>query len=187
MRWKTKNSRWGIYTPRMHSIVRGTGTPKDRDEVNKRGVSECHGWVCDLDATGAPSIFKIIRNATVLARMLPTFDSDFRFVYYESLKRELKKRLILECRCDLGEHRRYWKLCCLLWIVKASAKDKNYIWISVRWKAKNLRWGIYTPRMHSIVRGTGTIDCIQMRTEARLQFFFVFGKAPWNPRRMHTC
>ena len=40
--------------------------------------------------------------------------------------------------------------CCLLWIVKASAKDKNYIWISVRWKAKNQRWGIYTPRMHSI-------------------------------------
>jgi hypothetical protein len=28
--------------------------------------------------------------------------------------------------------------CCLLWIVKARAKDKNYIWISVRWKAKKL-------------------------------------------------
>ena len=29
------NDPLGIYTPRMHSIVRGTGTPKDRDEVNK--------------------------------------------------------------------------------------------------------------------------------------------------------
>ena len=27
--------------------------------------------------------------------------------------------------------------CCLLWIVKAMATDKNYIWISVWWKAKN--------------------------------------------------
>ena len=25
---------------------------------------------------------------------------------------------------------------CLVWIVKVSVKDKNYIWISVRWKAK---------------------------------------------------
>ena len=29
---------------------------------------------CDLDATGAPSIFNIIRSAAALARMLPTFD-----------------------------------------------------------------------------------------------------------------
>ena len=28
-------------------------------------------------------------------------------------------------------------ICCLLWTVKASAKDKKYTWISVRWKAKN--------------------------------------------------
>ena len=62
---------------------------------------------CDLDSTGVSSIFKIIRNAATLARMLPTFDADFRFVYYESIKLELKKRLILECRCDLGEHHRY--------------------------------------------------------------------------------
>ena len=27
---------------------------------------------------------------------------------------------------------------CLLWTVKANAKDKNYRWISVRWKAKKL-------------------------------------------------
>jgi hypothetical protein len=27
------------------SWTRGTGTPKDRDEVNKREVCECEGWV----------------------------------------------------------------------------------------------------------------------------------------------
>ena len=30
--------------------------------------------MCDLDATGAPSIFNVIRTAAALARMLPTFD-----------------------------------------------------------------------------------------------------------------
>ena len=57
----------------IHWVTRGTGTPKDRDEVNKREVCECDGCVCDQDTTGAPSIFKIIRNAEALARMLPTF------------------------------------------------------------------------------------------------------------------
>ena len=27
----------------IHWVVRGTGTPKDRDEVNKREVCECDG------------------------------------------------------------------------------------------------------------------------------------------------
>ena len=31
--------------------------------------------MCDLDATGAPSIFKIIGNVTALVRMLPTLGS----------------------------------------------------------------------------------------------------------------
>ena len=35
---------------------------------------------CDLDSTGVSSIFQIIRNAAALARMLPTFDADFRSV-----------------------------------------------------------------------------------------------------------
>ena len=30
--------------------------------------------MCDLDATGAPLIFKTIRSAAAIARMLPTFD-----------------------------------------------------------------------------------------------------------------
>ncbi len=38
--WKTK-----IYTTHIHWVTRGTGTPKDKDEVNKRDVCECDGWV----------------------------------------------------------------------------------------------------------------------------------------------
>jgi len=44
VRWKTKNQIWGSYTPRIHWVARGTGTPKDRDEVNRREVCECDGW-----------------------------------------------------------------------------------------------------------------------------------------------
>ena len=33
----------GIYTSRIHWVDRGTGTPKDRDEVNIREVCECDG------------------------------------------------------------------------------------------------------------------------------------------------
>jgi hypothetical protein len=33
----------GIYRPRIHWVPRGTGTPKDRDEVNRREVSDCDG------------------------------------------------------------------------------------------------------------------------------------------------
>jgi hypothetical protein len=45
---------------------------------------------------------------------------------------------------------------CLLFIDKARAKDKTYIWVSVRWKTKNWSWGIYAPRIHWVARGTGT-------------------------------
>jgi hypothetical protein len=42
--------------------VWGTGTPKDRDEVNRREVYEYDGCVCDRGAKGTPSIFKVIRS-----------------------------------------------------------------------------------------------------------------------------
>jgi len=29
--------------PRIHWVARGTGTPKDKDEVNRRDVCECDG------------------------------------------------------------------------------------------------------------------------------------------------
>ena len=40
--------------------MRGTGTPNDEDEVNKRDVSECDGCVCDLEGKESPSIFNVI-------------------------------------------------------------------------------------------------------------------------------
>jgi hypothetical protein len=36
----------------MHWVGRGTGTTEDKDEINKREVSECEGWVWDLDVIG---------------------------------------------------------------------------------------------------------------------------------------
>ncbi len=47
-------------------MTRGTGTPKDRDEVNKREVCECDGLVFDLEPTGDPSFFNYIRSADIL-------------------------------------------------------------------------------------------------------------------------
>jgi hypothetical protein len=44
-------------------VDRGTGTPKDRDEVNRREVCECDGWVCDLDVMGSPPKLSVIRKA----------------------------------------------------------------------------------------------------------------------------
>jgi len=41
---------------------------------------------------------------------------------------------------------------CLLWIDKARAKHKTYIWVSVLWKTNNWSWRMYTPRMHCVVR-----------------------------------
>ena len=112
--------------PRMHCIVHGTGTPKDRDEVNKRDTCEWDGWVCEIEAIGAPSIFRFIRIAAALARVLPIFDLS----------------------CERKAARLNVKIpplvCCAGWTPEAAKKRSN------------LRWGIYTPRMHSIVRGTGT-------------------------------
>ena len=54
-----------MYTPDIHYLARGTVIPKDIDEVNKRAVCECDG-----------------------------------FVYYESIKREVNKRLKFDSRCD---------------------------------------------------------------------------------------
>ena len=59
-----------MYTSDIHYVVRGTVIPKDIDEVNKRAVCECDGLVCDLDATGATSTFRVILSVVVLVRML---------------------------------------------------------------------------------------------------------------------
>jgi hypothetical protein len=57
--------------PRIHWVARGTGTPKDKDEINKRETCECDGRVCDLDMMGETSIYKIKRRAEPLAKILP--------------------------------------------------------------------------------------------------------------------
>ena len=50
---------------RIHWVPSRTGTPKDRDEVNRRELWVCDGWLC------------------------------YVFVYYESITRELNKRCFL--------------------------------------------------------------------------------------------
>jgi hypothetical protein len=73
----------------MHWVGRGTGTPKDKDEVNKREDCECEGWVWDLDVIDVPSRLRLIRKAAALARIFPTLDLSIadcgkRTVHYES-------------------------------------------------------------------------------------------------------
>ncbi len=104
--WETKNESWGIYTARIHWVDRGTGTPKDRDEVNRREVCECDGWVCDLDVIVVPSKLRVIRKDSTLSRILPTRD----------LRRET----------NTG----WWKWMnptgfCLLWINKVRVQEKT--------------------------------------------------------------
>ena len=60
--------------------------------------------MCDLEVIDVPSIFRFIPSAStsgypqaVRVRRPKKF---FSVVYYESIKRELNKRLIFECRCD---------------------------------------------------------------------------------------
>ena len=69
-----------MYTSRIHWVPRGTGPPKDKDEVNKREVSECDGCVCDLNSCFPYFVY---------------YESNI--VYYESIKSELKTNLTYEC------------------------------------------------------------------------------------------
>ena len=54
--------------------MRGTGTPTDRDNVKRREVWQCEGWVCDLETIGSPSIFRLMHSCS-LHKNIP----DFRF------------------------------------------------------------------------------------------------------------
>ncbi len=58
----------------IHWVGLGTGIPKDRDEFNKREVSECDGWVWELEEIDTPSKFRFTLKADALARMLTHFD-----------------------------------------------------------------------------------------------------------------
>ncbi len=46
--------------------------PKDKDDVNRRDVCECDGWVCVLEVMDTPSKLSVIRKAAVLTRVRPT-------------------------------------------------------------------------------------------------------------------
>ncbi len=48
-------------------------------------------------------------------------------------------------------------MCCLLLINKPRAKDKTYIWLSVRWKTKTSRWWIYMNKWDSTPGMTGCL------------------------------
>ncbi len=55
----------------IHWVGLGTGTPKDKDEINKREVCECEGWVWDLDAIDTPpSRLRLIRKVAGLDNTL---------------------------------------------------------------------------------------------------------------------
>ncbi len=126
---------WGIYTSGIHWVTWGTVTPKDIC---------CLLWIDKARSTDKTYIY--YESIKWELKTKPIWVS---VVYYESIKRELNKRFTFDCRCDArlkGKaegHTRlpYTRLVfntfmnCLLWIVKARAKDKKDIWISVRWKA----------------------------------------------------
>ncbi len=73
--------------------MQGTGTPKDKDEVNRRDVCECDGRVCVFEVIVAPSIFKLIRKAVVLVRVLSTFP----FRWDENAARRKWKSPLVDC------------------------------------------------------------------------------------------
>ncbi len=108
----------------------GTGTLKDKDEDNRREVGECDWWVCVLEVIDTPEVEKSIgisrklnswilrkevssrwvcknKSLTNILCNLPDVlvivgikEMELRVVCYESIKRELKRRLIYEYRCD---------------------------------------------------------------------------------------
>jgi hypothetical protein len=78
--WKTKTLRWWIYMSHIHWVDRGTGIPKDRDEVHRREVCECDGWVCDLDVMGVPSKLSVTRKVSDYTDKTPETEKKKRSV-----------------------------------------------------------------------------------------------------------
>jgi hypothetical protein len=82
-----------------HWVGRGTGTPKDKDEGNKREVYECEGSSGLVGANSSPG--QTLKKPKYLSvcdreegdgRGRPsrcTQDEKKNFVYYESMKRKL--------------------------------------------------------------------------------------------------
>jgi hypothetical protein len=62
-----------LHFSHIHRVVRGTGTPKNKDEVYRRVVCQCEGWVCVHEVIVVPSRLRLTRKAEVLVRILSTF------------------------------------------------------------------------------------------------------------------
>ncbi len=93
-----KNSNWGIYTSHRHWVVWGTGTTIDKDEVNRRDVCECDGWVCVLETIGAPSICVL---ETIGAFLKP--QSGRPWSWQRKSVRDQQTRFISTVRPDLSQ------------------------------------------------------------------------------------
>jgi hypothetical protein len=99
-------------------VTGGTVIPKAIDEVDKRAVYECDGWVCDLDDTGVSSTFRVILSGAALARMLPTLDLTGKLrdlhasivVYFESTRLGLQRpqRKLLFRKHPLKGFKSFW-------------------------------------------------------------------------------
>ncbi len=83
----------GIYTTDMYCVTRWTGTPKDRDEINRREVCECDGCVCVLEEVGIPQRLRFTRKTTDLVRMFPILD----FRWEENTARRKWNSPLLHC------------------------------------------------------------------------------------------
>ncbi len=85
-------------------VGRGTGTPKDKDEVNKREVCECDGWVCDLDMIGAPSKLSGIRKEFIKLLRYTLFFLFFSEHFLQVVKR-MPSPVLYDCLRDKGQGR----------------------------------------------------------------------------------
>ncbi len=122
--WKTRNERWWIYMSDIHWVDRGTGIPKDRDEVNRREVWECDGWLCDLDMIVVPSKLSGIGTASTSSLR---DRRDFILVYYESIKWKIKKDKKIRIFLNVWVYE-----CSIVYYESIKRKLKTkYIWVSV--------------------------------------------------------
>jgi len=142
---RLKNYNWGIYTSRIHWVARGTGTHlkiemRSIDErfpseewfeltpwwwwfyYSRRKKGESQGKNVTLDYDGLHS--KRIKLSTwhIMCRLGRSLRKWDQWLIKKGRHSTRIKKLVVNC---------------LLWIDKARAKDKMYIWVSMRWKTTN--------------------------------------------------
>ncbi len=163
--WKNKSYSLGIYVPHIHWVVRGTGTPRDRDEGNRREVwwsrSWASIWVCVWSRSSA-SIRKstgyrgyrclLWRDKARGCKCFLWSENFFCLLWSDTINRELNRRPMYDHRCD--ERLK----------VKASG-------------------GIYTSHRHWLVWGTGTPkDRVWWQRPVDVWFlnFILFNSSCWE-------